>query len=81
MVMCVHRLNENLFGARWEFRAAKWTCLLKTETSEALDAFAVESMLARESNGVIRTQFLETYGAFLDAVATPHIHVIACDII
>jgi len=70
-----------LLGARWEFRAAKWTCLLKTETPKALDAFPVESMIARESNGVIRTQFLETYRAILEAFATPLFHVFACAVI
>ena len=67
----VNRLNENLAGARWEFLAAHWTCLLKTEMPKALDAFAVESMLARESDGVIRTQLLETYGALLEACYAP----------
>ena len=79
--MCVHRLNEYLVGARWEFRAANWTCMLKAKTSKALDTFAVESMLARESDGVIRTQFLVTYGALLEAFAAPLFYAIACAII
>ena len=79
--MCAHELNENLFGARWEFCTAKRTHLLKTETSKTLDAFAVKSMLARESDGVIRTQLLETYGALLEVFATLSFHAIACAII
>ena len=80
-IVCLRRLNKNLLGARWEFRAANGTCLLKTETSKALDAFTVESMIARESNVVTRTQFLETYGALLEAFAAPHFRAIAFAII